>query len=129
MLLTIVNCAHLCAKVRMRLRLTSIILIVTRPKLKKRVLLLIQNDEPVGREPQVAKAKRFDKIVLPEDTATMDDCCGLTEKLKLTPGRLNVGFLELVSNVELNVVAVYTATDLKSESVSIDVETISARRS
>ena len=35
-----------------------------------------------------------------------DDCCGLTEKLKLTPGSLNVGFLELVSNVELNVVAV-----------------------
>jgi hypothetical protein len=58
----------------------------------------------------------------------MDDCCGLIEKLKLTPGSLNVGFLELVSNVELNAVAVYTATDLKSASVSIDVETISARR-
>jgi hypothetical protein len=97
-------------------------------EIEKRVLLLIHNDEPVGREPQVAKAKRFDKIVLPQDTATMDDCCVLTEKLKLTPGSLNVGFLELVSNVELNVVAVYTATDLKSASVSIDVETISARR-
>ena len=40
-------------------------------EIEKRVLLLIQNDEPVGREPRVAKAKRFDKIALPEDTATM----------------------------------------------------------
>lgn len=35
--------------------------------------------------------------------------------------------MEIVSNVELNVTAVYTASDLKSNSLSIDVETINSR--
>jgi ATP-dependent DNA ligase len=37
-------------------------------------------------------------------------------------------FLEIVSPVELHVSAVYTVTDLKSRSVSIDVKTIEAKR-
>jgi hypothetical protein len=98
-----------------------------RAEIEKRGLLLVHDNKPVGREPQIAKAVVFDKIVLPPDTATMDDCCSLT-KLQLNPALLNIGFLELVSSVELNVVAVYTATDLKSASVSIDVETISGRK-
>ena len=97
-------------------------------KIEKRALLLVHNDSPVGREPRIAKPQPFDKIILPPDTATMDDCCGIAEKLQIMPGRLTVGFLELVSNAELNVVAVYTASDLKGVGISIEVETINARR-
>ena len=97
-------------------------------KIEKRALLLVHNDSPVGREPRIAKPQPFDEITLPPDTATMDDCCGFAEKLQITPGRITVGFLELVSNVELNVVAVYTATDLKAVGISIEVETIHARQ-
>jgi hypothetical protein len=95
--------------------------------IEKRALLLIHNDSPVGREPRFAKAQRFDKIVLPPDAATMDDCCNFSEKLKADPGHLTIGFLELVSSVELNVVSLYTATDLRSNVVSIDFETVRER--
>ena len=37
---------------------------------------------------------------------------------------LTIGFLEIVSNVQLNVTAVYTASDLKSNGLSIDVQNI-----
>ena len=99
----------------------------TQAVIDKRVLLLVQNDAPVGREPQVVPAKSFDKITLPPDSATMDDCCHLGDKLGFNPAHINIGFLEIVSNVELNVTAVYTATDLKAASISIDVESFSAR--
>ncbi len=94
----------------------------------KRVLQVVQNDAPVGREPGIAPAKQFDQITLPPDTATMDDCCHFADKLQFNPAHLNIGFLEIVSNVELNVVAVYTATDLKSASISIDVVTVGVRQ-
>jgi hypothetical protein len=97
-------------------------------QIEKRVLLLVSNDAPVGREPHQVQAKVFDKIVLPPDSATMDDCCRFIEMLHFNPAQLNIGFLELVSTVELNVTAVYTATDVKSASISIDVETIDARK-
>jgi len=98
-------------------------------RIEKRAFLLVHNDEPKGREPHFVKAQPFDKIALPPETATMDDCCRLDEILKLSPARLSIGFLELLSSVELNVTAVYTATDLKSGSISMEVETIAARRS
>lgn len=97
-------------------------------QIEKRALVLVHNDEPLGREPRFVKATPFDKIALPPDSATMDDCCLIGDKLKFTAGHLNIGFLELISTVQLNVTAVYTATDLKSGSVSIDVETIAERQ-
>ena len=100
----------------------------TPAEVEKRVLQLVQNDKPVGREPESVPAKAFDRIVLKPETATMDDCCRFADKLQFNPAHLNIGFLEIVSNVELNVVAVYTATDLKSNSIAIEVETINARK-
>lgn len=96
--------------------------------IEKRAILLVHNDSPDGREPKLVKARPFDKITLPPDSGTMDDCCGLAEKLQFASGRLNIGFLEIVSTVELNVTAVYTATDLKSSSISIDVESVTGRQ-
>jgi hypothetical protein len=96
--------------------------------IKKSALLLIHNDEPVGREPRFVKKQPFASIQLPPETATMDDCCGLAGPLHMDPARLNVGFLEIVSDVELNITAVYTATDAKLASISIDIDTINARQ-
>ena len=39
-------------------------------------------------------------------------------------GPLLIGFLEIVSDVPLTVTAVYTATGLKDDAVSIDVDQI-----
>ena len=96
--------------------------------IEKRAILLVHNDSPDGREPKLVKARPFDKITLPPESGTMDDCCNLAEKLQFASGRLNIGFLEIVSSVELNVTAVYTATDLKSSSISIDVESVTGRQ-
>jgi hypothetical protein len=94
----------------------------------KTALVLVHNDAPEGREPKFVKPQPFDKIVLPPQTATMDDCCRLGEKLTFTPGRLNIGFLEIASSVELDITAVYTATDLQSTSIAIDVERVTGRQ-
>ncbi len=55
----------------------------TPAEVEKRVLQLVQNDKPVGREPESVSAKAFDRIVLKPETATMDDCCRFAEKLRL----------------------------------------------
>lgn len=97
-------------------------------QIEKRVLLLVKDDSPIGREPKFVQSTIFESIKLPADSATMDDCCHLGEKLSFNPTRLNIGFLEILSDVELNVTAVYTATDLKAASLSIAVETIAGRK-
>ena len=40
---------------------------------------------------------------------------------------LAIGYLEIVSNVELRVTAVYTASDPKANGLSMDVETVQPR--
>lgn len=84
-----------------------------------------------GREPNFVGRKATDRIVLPAHTATMDDCCRLSELLFGAPAGalpLTIGFLEIVSPVELSITAVYTATDADSRAVSIDVEQIDAKK-
>jgi hypothetical protein len=70
-------------------------------------------------------------MVLPPNSATMDDCCRIIEMLlDSVPSAklpLNIGFLEILSTMELKVTAVYTATDLESHSISIDVEQIESK--
>lgn len=95
--------------------------------IEKIVTPVVLKGEPIGREPRVAKRMAKDKIKLPPQTATMDDCCRLAELLKLPMnlnGPLLIGFLEIISDVPLTVTAVYTASGLRDESVSIDVEQI-----
>jgi hypothetical protein len=97
--------------------------------INKLALLLVHNDVPVGREPRVAlAAPPFANINLQPGTATMDDCCSLLGPLNLSLAQLNIGFLVIQSTVSLNVTAVYTATDLHSASISIDVQSINERQ-
>ncbi len=85
-----------------------------------------------GREPKVATRKAADRILLPPHSATMDDCQRISELLLgAVPAvdlPITIGFLEIVSSHELDVTAVYTSSDLKSRSISMDVERIEGRK-
>lgn len=97
----------------------------------KRVLPVVFCGAPVGREPRHVGPRAEDRIVLPPGNATMDDCCRIGELLfggSTAAGYpLTVGFLEIVSSVELQVTAVYTVTAPDGGPVSIDVEEVTGR--
>ena len=67
-------------------------------------------------------------MVLPSGAATMDDCCRIAELLyggvPATAMPLTVGFLEIVSDQELHVTAVYTASDSEGRGLSFNVLTV-----
>jgi hypothetical protein len=94
----------------------------------KRVVPLVFAGAVTGREPAIAKARVTDRVVLPSGAATMDDCCRIAELLYGgVPGSgmpLTVGFLEIISDQELHVTAVYTASDPHGNGLSFDVQTV-----
>jgi hypothetical protein len=104
----------------------------TAAKIVKTVVPLINAGAVVGREPAVGRPRAREAIELPPHTATMDDCCRIAELLLGgTPSgemALTIAILEIVSPVELAVSAVYTASPLNGDGVSIDVEYIEPRR-
>lgn len=81
--------------------------------IRKKVILLVKEGSPEGREPRVQKPIAFDGISLQSMQATMDDCNRIAELIYggvvPTPTPLLIGFLILESNVDLSVTAVYTA--------------------
>ena len=97
-------------------------------KVVKRVVPLVLSGVATGREPAVAEARALDRIVLPPGAATMDDCCRIVELLyggvPSSPMPLTIGFVEIISDEELHVSAVYTASDLKGNGLSFEVETV-----
>jgi hypothetical protein len=60
----------------------------------------------------------------------MDDCCRIAEMLPPPSGEtaLTIAILSIVSQLELSVSAVYTASPLSGDGISIDVEYIPSRR-
>lgn len=92
--------------------------------LLKKFLLLVQEGKPVGREPQVVAPSLHDEIILPNCTATMDDCNRIAELFYGGPAGvpsplpLFVGFLVVQSSYELDLTAVYTA-ETCSDSVTL----------
>ncbi|MFN7923888.1 MAG: hypothetical protein U0Q16_27550 [Bryobacteraceae bacterium] len=98
----------------------------------KRFIPVVLAGAPVGREPRVATVKAEDKIVLPAQAATMDDCCRIAELLyggqPASPMPLTIGYLELTASANIAVTAVYTTSGLKGGGVSIAVEQIAGRR-
>jgi hypothetical protein len=100
-------------------------------ELTKFGLPLILAGVPRGREPRSVPISYREAMFLPANHATMDDCCRIREMLfgSAPPAGnpLIIGFLEIVSYVELRVTAVYTATDRESRSIAIDVEDVPAR--
>jgi hypothetical protein len=91
-------------------------------EIRKHFIPLVLAGAPVGREPKVAKARAEDAIELLPHTATMDDCCRITELLFGAPvDALTIGLLEIIASRDVSVTAVYT-TD-----TSLDVEPIEGR--
>lgn len=106
---------------------------------RKKVLLLVERGEPVGREPRQVKVHAFDGIQLDPDNATMDDCFRIWElvypgSVPPTPLPPMIGYLVLMSPEDIAVDAVYTAAapggapGTLSRAISIDVERVQAKR-
>lgn len=99
--------------------------------IRKRVIPLILAGAPAGREPAFVSQRAEDRIDLPPYCATMDDCCRIGELLFGAPTQgpmaPTVGFLEIVSPVELSITAVYTVTGQDGKSLGIDVKQIEGK--
>lgn len=103
----------------------------TKVAVRKHVLPLVFDGKPRGREPEYARVQAQDSIVLPPNTATMDDCFRIGQLLYGAPPPqplpLMIGYLEIVSTLPLAVDAVYTVTDRERRSIAIDVERVEGR--
>lgn len=101
-------------------------------RILKRFIPVVLAGAAAGREPGTAASRAQDTITLPAHSATMDDCCRITELLlgapPVGPTPVTIGFLEITAAAELAVTAVYTTSGLKSGGVSIAVEQIAALR-
>src|SRR5262245_167954 len=96
----------------------------------KYILPLITSGAVVAREPNVADPRGAEVITLPPLGATMDDCCRIAEFVA-PPSRdtgLTVAILTTRSLVELYVSALYTASPLIGDGISIDVDYIPSGR-
>jgi hypothetical protein len=91
-------------------------------EIRKNFIPVVLAGAAVGREPKVAKARAEDAIKLPPHTATMDDCCRITELLFGAPvNGITIGVLEIVASRDVAVTAAYTT------GTSLDVEPIVGR--
>jgi hypothetical protein len=86
----------------------------------EKFVIPIVSKELIAREPHIAKMIKGDKITLPPNTATMDDCCRISELMKES-GTFKIGYLKIVSSIDLAVTAVYTAANRAGEAVSMQV--------
>jgi hypothetical protein len=105
--------------------------------LRKKFLVLVRGQEAV-REPQTTKPLTVTKMTLGPDYAMMDDCNNLWTIIYPnvalpSPMPVFIGYLVILSPLELDVDVVYTANapgDLAvtPTGVSIDVERVSGKR-
>jgi hypothetical protein len=83
----------------------------------KRFVPLVLAGAPAGREPNSAAPRAEDRITLPAQTATMDDCCRFTRLMfgadPASPVPLTIGLLELTASADIAVTAVYTSSGRK----------------
>ena len=103
----------------------------------KKFLVLVENGQAVGAEPNAVEPRRIITMTLGPDMATMDDC-NTVWKYIYPAGvpisrPLTVGYLVVVSPFDLDIDAVYTAAApgdvaAPSQSVSIDVERVLGKR-
>jgi hypothetical protein len=103
----------------------------------KKVLLLVERGEPVGREPRTAQPRVVEPFALGDDEATMDDCNRIWEMLypgtpPPTPMPLMIGYLVVLSPVNLDIVDLMTvqgsSVDIESIGISLDQEIVVGKR-
>jgi hypothetical protein len=90
--------------------------------------VVVQN-KAIAREPKIQGPVGVEAVTLKPFHATMDDCCKITEMLKKAGAddQLKIGFIEIISPVQLEVFAVYTVTDLEQTHPSINVLQVEPR--
>jgi hypothetical protein len=89
---------------------------------------LVVKNQSIAIEPKFSRFVNVERVELPPLSATMDDCCKLAEMIKVKDEHLKIGFLEIVSPVELEVVAVYTVTNLEQDDPNINVVQIQGKK-
>jgi len=85
---------------------------LTTATIQKRFLVLVRSGYPVGREPNTVDVSGYDYIDLESGKGTMDDCNRIAQILwggVPTPYPLTIGYLVILSTLELDVTAVYTS--------------------
>jgi hypothetical protein len=111
---------------------------------KKLIVLVGTRQTPQGpvpfafREPQVAQPTPFISIGLGPDSATMDDCnavwaMAVQADPTLIPGALTIGYLVIISPLDLDVNSVYTAevpgtVGTTPTGISLDVLAVQGKR-
>jgi hypothetical protein len=95
---------------------------------RKRFIPVVLASAPIGREPRLSGERAEDRIVLPPQSAMMDDCCRVSELLfggeAPSPIPITIGFVEITANGPIAVTAVYTTRGLTGVAVTIAVEQI-----
>jgi hypothetical protein len=100
-------------------------------KIRSKVIPVMLAGAPVARIPRSSEARDGGETVLPLHSATLIDCCRLSEHVLGALGSgapLHIGFLEITSSAEVAVTAVYTVSGPTAGAVSVDVKTVKARR-
>jgi|SwirhirootsSR2_FD_contig_31_7421231_length_835_multi_3_in_0_out_0_1 hypothetical protein len=113
-------------------------------RLDKKLIVLVQAGQAIANEPQSVEPRKIFSMTLNADFATMDDCNNLWKLLGVTAlpaapaPTLTIGYLVILSPLELDVDVVYTAevnakpagslTDSDATGISIDVERVTGKR-
>jgi hypothetical protein len=99
---------------------------------RKRIIPVVLGSAPIGRDPRLSGKRADDSIVLPPQSATMDDCCRIAELLfsgdSPSPSPLIIGFVEITVTEPIAVTAVYSTCGLNGAGVTMDVEQITPTR-
>ena len=90
---------------------------------------VVVKNEAIAREPKIQGPVGAELVTLKPLHATMDDCCKITEMLKKAGAddQLKIGFIEIISPTELEVVAVYTVTNLEQTNPTINVVQVASK--
>lgn len=79
--------------------------------IRKRFIPVVLAGAPAGREPKFGTSRADDSIELPPHTATMDDCCRITNLLFGAPvDALAIGVMEILAPRDVSVTAMYSTS-------------------
>src|SRR5262249_40515036 len=78
----------------------------------KRVVPIVLAGAAIGREPNSSGVRAEDRITVPPQAATLDDCCRVEQLVfgdtPRAPAALTIGLLEITASAEIAVTALYT---------------------
>lgn len=98
----------------------------------KRFVPLVLAGAPAGREPNRASPRAEDRITLPVQTATMDDCCRIAELIygekPVGALPLTIGIVEITATADVAVTVVYTTSGVKPHGgIGIELQQVARR--